>query len=415
MRWLFILSCGIMFSHTLAYTKTNGYIQFPYFLKYGIAIAWFCISFFKMIIKQRGKIQKRYFKDIEVYIFPTVLMALSVIISIETNHNFTTAYLMRSISNITAFLVTILAVYGAVTLFRYETIKLSLYGLVTSTLLNIAYTIYLYGIPSVAYALINVIKASFEPYKEGTVLSNVGFSLEVADATFAYGFFFLYYLLFSGKSKERKKGLILSVLGMYIGLKRIEIAAILLAIIIFKILIEQKGVSRRTVQRVFLLSLLFASFLYLFLMKYHVGVFSFLDQSRINMYGRLRLMYELTPFYIGKGYGYVNKWLEEVSPIYYIMSVSHSDLARMYIELGMIGFIAWIYYYIISLPKYFYKRAQRKTGDIVLCFVIVLMITYLIDNTSTLFATQFSFIMIPIAYGQYEQQMIREKRGHYGV
>ena len=98
----------------------------------------------------------------------------------------------------------------------------------------------------------------------------------------------------------------------------------------------------------------------------------------------------------------MNKWLEEVSKTYYIMSVSHSDLARMYIELGMIGFVVWICYYILLLPGYFYKHAQRRAGDIVLCFVIVLMITYLIDNTTTLFATQFSFIMIPIAYSRHK-------------
>lgn len=410
MQWLFVISCGIMFSHTLAYTNTDGYIQFPYFLKYGIAMIWFAISFLKTVIYRKGKIQRQYFRDIKVYAFPAILMVLSVILSMAVNKNYTTPYMMRSISNISVFLITILSVYGSVMLFGYNTIKLSLYGLVASTLINIVYTTYLYGIPSVFYVLINVIRASFDPYEEGTVLANVSLSLEVADATFAYGFFFLYYLLFSDKSKERKKGLLLSVIGIYVGLKRIEIAAILVAIIIFKVFIENKGVSRKTVQKIFLMALLFASFFYLYLMKYHVNVFYFLDQSRINMYGRLRLMYELNPLYIGKGYGYVNKWLEEVSLIYYIMSVSHSDLVRMYIELGMIGFIAWIYYYVVSLPRYFYKRTQNRTGDIVLCFVIVLMITYLIDNTATLFATQFSFIMIPIAYGQYESHKAQIKR-----
>lgn len=402
MQLLFVISCGIMFSHTLAYTNTDGYIQFPYFLKYGIAFAWFVISFLGTIYNGKGKIKKKYFKDIQVYAFPVLLMIASVILSKMINGNFTEAYVMRSASDILTFLITVLAVYGCVNLFGDRCIQLCLYGLVFSTIINVLYTAYLYGISTVLYVLINVIRASFVPYNEGSVLAEAGFSLEVADATFAYGFFFLYYLLFADKSKERNKGLLMSAIGMYIGLKRVEIAAIMVATIIYKLVIEKKGVPRRIVQRIFLMALLTVSFLYLFIMKYHIKIFYFLDQPRINMYGRLRLMYELTPLYIGKGYGYVNKWLEEVSKTYYIMSVSHSDLARMYIELGMIGFVVWICYYILLLPGYFYKHAQRRAGDIVLCFVIVLMITYLIDNTTTLFATQFSFIMIPIAYSRHK-------------
>lgn len=407
MQVLFVLSCGIMFSHTLAYTNTEGYISFPYFLKYGIATTWFFISFINTVYKGHGCIKKRYFKDIQVYSFPVILMVLSVLLSIVFNGNYTEEYMMRSASNILVFLLTILAVYGCVNLFREKTIKLCLYGLVLSTIINIVYTTYLYGFLSVLYVLLNVMRASFIPYENGSILGVTSYSLEVADATFAYGFFFLYYLLFEKKSKERSNGIFLSVIGMYIGLKRVEIISILIAIIVYKVLIEKKGISRKKVQRIFLIVLLLSSFLYLYLMKYHVSIFSFLDQSRINMYGRLRTLFELNPLYIGKGYGYVNKWLEVVSPIYYIMSVSHSDLARMYIELGMIGFICWIYYYNISLPNYFYRYRNTCIGDIVLCFVIVLMTTYLIDNTTTLFATQFCFMLIPVALAKHEDNQLQ--------
>ena len=415
MQILFVLSCGIMFSHTLAYSNTDGYIQFPYFLKYGIAATWFLISFISTVYKGHGCIKKRYFKDIQVYSFPVLLMTLSVILSMILNGNYTPEYTMRSASNILVFLLTILAVYGCVNLFGKKTIKLCLYGLVLSTIMNVVYTTYLYGFSSVIYVLLNIVKASFIPYQEGSILAETSFSLEVADATFAYGFFFLYYLLFEKKSKERSHIIFLSIIGMYIGLKRVEIAAILIAIVIYKILIEKKGISRKKVQRIFLFVLLTASFLYLYLMKYHVAIFSFLDQSRINMYGRLRTLFELNPLYIGKGYGYVNKWLEEVSSLYYIMSVSHSDLARMYIELGMIGFICWLYYYNISLPNYFYRYRNTRIGDVVLCFVIVLMITYLIDNTTTLFATQFCFILIPIALAKHENDQLQMREREHDI
>lgn len=392
---LFIVSSSIMFSASLAYTP-EGYISFPYFLKYGIAMTWFIISVVRKFVSKKGRIEKKQFNDIGVYSIPSFLMLLSIVAGIFLRHTLSDVYIARSFSNLLTTFSIILCVYGSVEIFGEKTIDYTFYGLLLSTAINIVCTSYLYGFGNVIVALGNIFTIVGFGYENGSILSNVGYSLEVSDATFAYGFYFLYYLLFVPKSKRKYKRIFLSLFGIYVGLKRIEIFAILIAICYYYMLEKQKKKTKQ-LQYLFFGIFLLISFVYLALIKYHTEIFAILDTHRVALYSQLRNMYELSPAYVGAGYGYVNKWLSVEGAKLWILTVSHSDIVRIYIELGFVGFILWIYYYSNILPNYFAKNDGICSSKIVHCFAMYLLITYLIDNTLMLFATQYTFMMIPVA------------------
>lgn len=394
---LYVISCTIMFSASLAYIPGSGYVRFPFFLKYILALLWFAYSFSKRLRRGNFTVKVKYLKELTIYVFPAILMCVSVILSIIINHNFTYAYFSRSASNILCLLAVLLGVFAALTEFGVKAIDYSFYGLVGSTIFNVLYTIYLYGIGPVITVIMNVIKVVTFSYEAGSVYSNVGYSLEVSDATFAYGFFFLFYLLFTEHGKKRARRLLICIIGLYLGLKRVEIFAIIFAVIAFKLLIRNDKTNTRNLQRIFMVVTLIVSFLFLYLIKYHTRVFSFLDINRVHLYSRLQALFRFSPLYIGKGFGYVNMWLEDVGSSLYILEVSHSEILRMYIELGFIGLIIWIAYYTLILPNYFRKNGNDISAKMILCFSVYIMITYMIDNTLTLFATQYCFVLLPIA------------------
>lgn len=386
-----------MFTSSLAYAPKTGYVEFPYFLKYEISFMWFLLAIIYTLTSSRMRLKKNKIEELYIYTVPAIIMAASIIVSIMINH-LSGDYLSRSISNLICMFAILFGVYAAVTFFGNKAIDYTFYGLLLSTILNIIYTSYLYGFGNVISALLNIFSIVRFGYEDGSLMSNIGYSLEVSDATFAYGFYFIYYFCFCKKGKFRFRRLFLTTLGIYVGLKRIEVFAILLAMAVYY-LFERRKVNIKKLQNVFFIIIMVISFVYIYVIKYHTEVFAFLDIHRVSLYSTIKSMFTISPLYIGKGYGYVNKWLSDVGATMWILSASHSEVVRMYIELGFCGFLLWIGYYTKLIPKYFLKKGNDRIGKIVLCMTVYIMTTYLIDNTLMLFATQFCFMLIPLAEG----------------
>ena len=407
---LFIISCSIMFTSNVAYSYPEGYVQLPYFLKYGIALLWFIFSFFKTIFRNNMKMYKSDIKEFKIFIFPVILMILSLVISIFTNSEMQGDFIYRSVSNILCYLSIILCAYASINEFGFECIRYSYIGIIVTVFINLAYTIYLYGFFNVIKAIFNVFSIVGFKYESGTLMSNIGYSLEISEATFALGFFLIYMLLFNEKKVFKKIDIVLCIFGLYIGLKRVQIIAILFSIVIYKVFINKRS-SIKKVRNYFFAAMLLFSFLYLYLIKYFTRIFIVFDVFRVRLYQTLKDMYSISPLFLGKGFGFVNMWLETIGKNEWLLSVSHSDITRLYIEFGFILFIVWLYYYCIKLPTYASKLAGKKVALIIMCFISYIIVTYFIDNTMTLFAVQYCFILIPMAerkgYVKHKRLIIR--------
>lgn len=395
LAFLFIISSSIMFTSNIGYSGTTGYVTFPYFLKYGIAISWFLYSTIKGTIKEKGLIRRSKLKELNIYLYPVMIMSASLFIALLTNQQMEGVFLSRSISNIFCYLCIVLCAFSCVNEFGIMSLIYSFYGLILTITINLLYTIYIYGIFDVIKAVFNIFSIVGFQYDSGTVLSNIGYSLEVAEATFALGFYFIYMLFFDEDKLFKKKHLALCVIGMYLGLKRVEIVGIVIAAIVYKLYIK-RGKSITKLRNITFFVIISFSFLFVFILKYYTRLISIFDVSRTRLYYALSDMYRISPFYLGKGFGFVNMWLEKIGTKDWLLSVSHSDITRIYIEFGFILFLIWLYYYCIKLPKYASRLGNSNATNIILCFVYYLLVTYLIDNTMLLFAVQFVFIVIPM-------------------
>ncbi len=386
-----------IFSLTYAFIDKFGFIRFPYFAKYGIAAFWilYAISISKNNRSVIVKIANVYARPIYLCLFATLLFWC---VSLPLDWSF--HYFTRFSSNVFVSIITVFSSISATCIFKKETLDYTFYALCLSVLLCCLNCVLTFGLGPFVYVCIHMIEyVNFEFY--GTY-NCVGYFLEVHDATFAFGLFFLYFLLFEGyHDKRRKMKLCMCLIGMWLGLKRIEIGAIIMCLFFYYVYVKRVWLSpKNQVQIVFFL-ILSASIIYVALMKYMPELFYFLDAARVDLYSFLGNMASFNPFDLGQGFGYINEFLEKngVKLDYGeyrqgLLSVSHSDLVRLFIELGLPCFIAWLYMLCISIPMFVYKVGKAKSYYTYMILLAFMLVTYLIDNTMLLFATQYSFYLI---------------------
>jgi hypothetical protein len=295
-------------------------------------------------------------------------------------------------------------------LFQENAIKYSFYALLLCTLANTLYVIYQFGIKNFIIYFLTIPKYANGFYQYGSTIQTLGMKMEVHDATFAFGFYFLFFLLFDSKEKYRKQFIILSILGMYLGLKRLQLIAIIIAIIFYILFENNHKRNYLMLTRFTFILTLIISFIYIYIMKDFTSLLMIFDNSRSILYNFLKNWISFSPFQVGKGFGFVNMYLESYGSLYRIgeygkglLPVSHSDLVRMYIELGLVTFCIWLYSYCCIIPRKLAIRHGQNVIDIYLVMLVYLLVTYLIDNTLILFATQYTFILIPISFISFER------------
>ena len=239
---LYVISCAIMFSHQIGYTTSGGYVMFPYFLKYILAGIWFIIAIITLLSKH--ELKKSLLRDLNIYIKPAILILIITIFCILANKNFDGDYATRMFSNILCMILIICGVFAAYGLFGRDSIRYSFIGLCLSTCINVVTVINLTNIKVFFTVVIDIFNCVYGHYSDGTIYADVGYGLEVHDATFAYGFFLLYFLLFSDDSKkDKRRGIIFSLIGLYLGFKRVEIFALLIVIVIYFIVIKKNQIK----------------------------------------------------------------------------------------------------------------------------------------------------------------------------
>ena len=113
--------------------------------------------------------------------------------------------------------------------------------------------------------------------------------------------------------------------------------------------------------------------------------------GRSNLYAYLSSYYEISLFYLGKGFSYVDKHMFEATGC-----ATHNTIIRMYAELGCIPCIMWMYWYLVKAPQRIMKIYKDEAGLMLLASTIYLFMTYCIGNSMNLYCIQYSFMLIPI-------------------
>lgn len=234
----------------------------------------------------------------------------------------------------------------------------------------------------------------------GTMMGNV----EIHDLTFAFGPFAIYLIWRRKEMHYFLLPMFLTVLFLMVGLKRIEVGAILLPLFICLLIKARKKEPDGAILTVGIL-LMLIGFLYVIFIRF--GLFYFLEEvlgldtkGRNMIYQYLNTQYEISPFYFGKGLGFDRLEWEQTGMIWNRIGQDayHNEFLRMYIELGFVGFFIWLWFHFAYRLRRFSKRQGGDGGLLCLAYMIYLFITYLTDNTLFYYYTNVTIFLLLMSY-----------------
>lgn len=234
----------------------------------------------------------------------------------------------------------------------------------------------------------------------GSVDSKVSRSLEVQDMTFGIAILLVYYIAY-GKGEHWRKFYILALtFYFFTGLKRILIPAVMVALLY---LFLTKRMSRNNQVRFSVaigLLLIAVSLAYVILIRTDMW-FTITEKLGINLMGRKRLYnrvksyYTISPIFMGIGNGTVSTILEatEVTGNRRL----HSDVLRLYIELGMPVYLLWNAVVYIFTFTFLNRTYSIRSARMYFAITLLMFVTFLTDNTIEKYCPQIAWHVLPLA------------------
>ena len=398
----------MLMDSSFPFSDGGSALNFFYWTKFILAIATilyaaFCVSKrdvgLRNICKRTG----------QLLLTPWVLMLLYSCF-VWVTQNTATPYITRGASNFISNVIPILLGIALASIYRERTVRL-----VVIAICMMAFTNYTMGTivngPSFVGQLFNI------NCEEGTFLVYK----ELHEIAYIAGLLLLYY--FHKKDYRLNKGWLISIFFIFFfAWKRIGILALAIAFLFYALLrhINKSGKKFNVAACGVIACIL--SILYVW-MSASDELSILLHEYGINMMGRdviysyFRKFCDFSITYPGRGIGFVSRqfnyltW-EDVGAMVALKQGLHNDLFSLYLEIGMIGFIAWVVYQLIYIPKKI--REWSGVDCAVRCFtyIIFTFVTYTTDNTLRYFVYQMTLVIL-IAATCYEAYIsISQKYGN---
>lgn len=390
LSFLYVISMAVAFTNMF-----NGSLT-PFYIKYIIALFWIAIWVIDII--KKGKIEGRSIFAIKEYSIPFILIGLwSLFVwCIDRPTNFSGEFVSRMISNVLYVIITFFSAISAIHFFGRKSIKLSIIAMFLSVMVNLVYVISIYGIGMFLQYLPNIFDTT--DYEFESAMYNFSLALEVQDITMAAGFYLIYFLFFDKDDSRKTKifYIVLLFICAFIGFKRTVVFGLAIVFLVLW-LVKRKKIKFKYIVYMIAIPFIIILFIYIAFIKFDIiGTLSTaLDidmNGRVTIYGNLVQYFDLSIFYLGKGFSYVDKIMYETTGF-----VAHSVIIKMYAEIGCIPFIIWLYHYLIKVPIKTFNKFGENAGKVAFVTTLYLFATYFMENTMTLFCIQYSFIMLPLA------------------
>ena len=235
----------------------------------------------------------------------------------------------------------------------------------------------------------------------------ISIQLEVQDLTFGIAILLLYYLAFGQNEPRRLAHIVALSFFFLLGFKRILFPA-MAAGGAYLLLVQRLSPKwQRSVTAAIGIMITAVSLLYVALIR--MGVWTELCKQfgidlmgRDRLYGHMKAYYDISPTYMGMGSGMVSKVLEAVEKTG--NRRLHSDVLRLYIELGMPVFLFW--YFLTFLYTYFRleKRHSLLVAQAYMAMTLLMFVTFLTDNTLEKYCPEIAWHLLPLTLA------LREKK-----
>lgn len=374
--------------------KINGY-QIFYMIRY--VISALIIMLFMLARKVlRIDISKPDFVFYKIFCIPFLIeLIYSVFIQLIKYH--TDKYLPRLISTFLFIIIVYTLAYVLYNCYGRRTLDIVWSAMVVSYLINIINGIISLGIPRFISSLAHV----------GS--NPIRFYLEQHDISFAFGLYFIYFILFEVKSERyHKLKIMITIIMLYLGYKRIAFLAVAIAILVYFIVHKKKFKFRRL--SIFITASITIGIMYtytyfcshltddLVIRLYSLGID---PMGRQHIYNFMNDYYTFGIRFLGRGMGFVTKTLTNAmdSGVTIIKGFTnlaglHNDILKVYIEIGHIGWFIWWIYWLITIPNYIYKRYGNRCLTAFYTFTGYAILTYATDNTLYYYNFQLVYLLM---------------------
>lgn len=221
-----------------------------------------------------------------------------------------------------------------------------------------------------------------------------GSVLEMSELLPAIGIFLIYYLFCYSisKSNDCLRRIIICLIILTIGTKRIIIISIFIIFILYFFLKKKKNKFILNLELIIGIVLILVMYIFIYLIKSEY-LFHLLSKYNVNTMSRTPLWlsvkhtYEFSPFFIGRGLGYVTLWIDNNWASIDIIGLKgsiglHNDVLRQYIDMGFVGFALYYLFKLIYLPRYIYSVASKNSSLIIFSIIVYETLCCFTDNVS---------------------------------
>ena len=366
------------------YGSTRGLnINLGYFFPFMVAGVF--VFLFAIIYMQTKKgLQKKQVKAFVLLLMPEILIIIYTLF-VWIIYSYDNSYFSRGISNMLLYTVPIIQSLCIIYLYKDKAIDIIFKG----TILNYTIVILFFVFQNGLIALFQTIYL--------TIFNNTDIMtvLEAHQVTFVIGILLIYYIL--NEPKKNKFKIVISIFYLILGLKRILIAGILVALLITFIIskLKNKNIINATISVLGIIMILF-SYIWIYAIK--TGTLEKISDKesidfmyRFNFYNSVSNVYEVSPSYIGKGIGFVSKWIYENNNTTIGL---HSDLLKKYIEYGFYMYGIYLYYRFNYITKKTYLHCGKRALLTYISLIITTLFCWLTDNVAGYYVYILAFSVI---------------------
>ncbi len=388
----------MLMDSSFPFAEGGSALNFFYWTKFILAVVVILYAIF-CVDKRDVGLRSICKRTRQLLLAPWILMLLYSCIIWGTQKT-AIPYITRGISNFIANVIPILLGAALVVIYRERIVRL-----VVIAICFMAFTNYTMGIivngPSFLVQIFNVNceESTYRIYKE------------LHEIAYIAGLLLLYY--FHKKDYRLNKGWLISVfIVFFFAWKRIGILALAIAFLFYILLrhINKSGKKFNIVACGVIAVLL--SILYVW-MSVSDELSTLLHEYGINMLGRdviysyFRKFCDFSITYLGHGIGFVSRQFNyltwaDVGAMVALKQGLHNDLFSLYLEIGMIGFLVWIIYQLIYVPRKIREWSGIDCAVHCFTYIIFTFVTYTTDNTLRYFVYQMTLVIL-IAVTCYEK------------
>lgn len=217
---------------------------------------------------------------------------------------------------------------------------------------------------------------------------------ELHELAYIVGLFILVNLIVGKYTSLKRKNILfwLSILVFIIAWKRIGVFAVVLTYLYFRLFSRSKRINKSFYIKITGVIGVAVCVAYVSLIV--SGTFVEILKSmgielmgRDIIYGYFRKFTSFSLSFLGNGVGFVTRQFDYATSadLYNMVSIKalHNDFFKMYIEIGFIGYVIWVFWWLIRKPKILQKKYGMEKAFICLLFIMYAFILYTTDNAES--------------------------------